>query len=82
MLAAHLLAQCSGRHRRGARDQHHRHHGAPIIAFAFCELLSFRLMPVLRQIGKLRLYLPGLDTDKPWAVIAPVISARPINWGA
>jgi len=35
MLAAHLLAQCSGRHRRGARDQHHRHHGAPI--FAFCD---------------------------------------------
>jgi len=25
-------------------------------------------MPLLRQIGKLRLYLPGLDTDKPWAV--------------
>jgi hypothetical protein len=55
-------------------------HGASIIGFAFCELLGFRLMPRLKQIGKLRLYRPGLDTDKPWSAIAPVISARPINW--
>ena len=41
-------------------------HGASIIGFAFCELLGFRLMPRFKQIGKLRLYAPGLDTDKPW----------------
>lgn len=55
-------------------------HGASIIGFAFCELLDFRLMPRFKQIGKLRLYGPGLPTDKPWTAIAPVISARPIDW--
>ena len=55
-------------------------HGASIIGFAFCELLDFRLMPRFKQIGKMRLSGPGLATDKPWTAIAPVISARPINW--
>jgi TnpA family transposase len=55
-------------------------HGASIIGFAFCELLDFRLMPRFKQIGKLRLYGPGLPTDKPWTAIAPVISARTIDW--
>jgi TnpA family transposase len=55
-------------------------HGASIIGFAFCELLDFRLMPRFKQIGKLRLYGPGLSTDKPWTAIAPVISARTIDW--
>jgi TnpA family transposase len=54
-------------------------HGASIIGFAFCELLDFRLMPWFKQIGKLRLYGPGLPTDKPSTAIAPVTSARPID---
>ena len=39
-------------------------------------------MPRLKQIGKLRLYRPGLDTDKPWSAIAPVISAQSTPCGA
>ena len=55
-------------------------HGASIIGFAFCELLNFSLMPRFKQIGRMRLSGPGLPSDKPWTSIAPVISARPINW--
>ena len=55
-------------------------HGASIIGFAFCELLDFQLLARFKQIGKLRLYAPGPTGDKPWTAIAPVISARTINW--
>jgi len=55
-------------------------HGASIIGYAFCELLGFRLMARFKQIGGMRLYAPGLPSDQPWSTIAPVISARTINW--
>jgi TnpA family transposase len=55
-------------------------HGASIVGFGFCELLGFKLMPRLKQIGKTPLYGPGLDTDGAWDTIRPVISSRPINW--
>ena len=55
-------------------------HGASIVGFGFCELLGFKLMPRFKQIGRIPLYAPGLPTDADWAAIAPVISARPINW--
>ena len=55
-------------------------HGASIVGFGFCELLGFKLMPRFKQIGRIPLYAPGLPTDGDWAAIAPVISARPINW--
>ena len=55
-------------------------HGASIVGFGFCELLGFRLMPRLKQIGRIPLYAPGLPTDRPWDAVRPVISARPINW--
>jgi TnpA family transposase len=55
-------------------------HGASIVGFAFCELLGFRLMARFKQIGAMRLYPPGLASDQSWPAIAPVISARPINW--
>ena len=38
-------------------------HGASIVGFGFCELLGFRLMPRLKQIGRIPLYAPGLPTD-------------------
>ena len=57
-------------------------HGASIVGFGFCELLGFKLMPRFKQIGRIPLYAPGLPTDDDWAAIAPVISARPINWGS
>jgi TnpA family transposase len=55
-------------------------HGASIIGFGFCELLGFKLMPRLKQIGRIPLYAPGLHTDGAWEAIAAVISNRPINW--
>ncbi|MER7694706.1 Tn3 family transposase [Streptomyces sp. NPDC097610] len=34
-------------------------HGASVVAFAFTELLSFRLLPRLKNIGSIRLYCPN-----------------------
>jgi TnpA family transposase len=33
-------------------------HGQSEVAFAFCRLLGFELMPRIRRIGEQRLYLP------------------------
>jgi TnpA family transposase len=55
-------------------------HGASIIGFAFCELLGLQLMARFKQLGAMRLYAPGLENDKPWSAIAPVMSARKTNW--
>ncbi len=55
-------------------------HGASIVGFGFCELLGFKLMPRFKQIGKIPLYGPGLESDRSWDAIRSVISARPINW--
>lgn len=52
-------------------------HGASVVGFAFCELLGFRLLPRLKNIGAIRLYpaddtanLPQLDD----------VLTRPIRW--
>ncbi len=37
-------------------------------------------MPRPKNIGTARLYLPGLAGDQPWAQLAPVTVARPIDW--
>ncbi len=55
-------------------------HGASVVGFAFCQLLGFKLMPRLKNIGAARLCGPGGDHDKSWERIAPVMSARPIDW--
>ena len=55
-------------------------HGASVVGFAFCQLLGFKLMPRLKNIGAARLYGPGGAEDPPWERIAPVISARPMDW--
>jgi len=55
-------------------------HGASIVGFAFCELLGFKLMPRLKRIGEVPLYAPGPRPDGLWPTIAPVVSARPIDW--
>lgn len=52
-------------------------HGASVVGFAFTELLGFRLLPRLKNIGSIRLYRP--DGDTPYAAIAPVLT-RPIRW--
>ena len=52
-------------------------HGASAIGFAFTELLGFRLLPRLKNIGSIRLYRP--DDKVAYAQLEPVL-ARPIRW--
>ncbi|QGK70023.1 Tn3 family transposase [Allosaccharopolyspora coralli] len=52
-------------------------HGASVVGFAFTELLGFRLLPRLKNIGSIRLYRP--DDGGSWAHLGPVLT-RPINW--
>ncbi|HER2169377.1 TPA: Tn3 family transposase [Streptococcus pyogenes] len=33
-------------------------HGQSVVAFAFCHLLGFKLMPRFKNIGSLKLYHP------------------------
>jgi TnpA family transposase len=54
-------------------------HGQSDVAFAFCRLLGFELLPRFKAFGKQKLYRP--ETGKPDAY--PNLSAvltRPINW--
>lgn len=52
-------------------------HGASVVGFAFCELLGFRLLPRLKNIGAIRLYRPD-ETAGP-ARLGEVLT-RPIRW--
>ena len=46
-------------------------HGASIIGFAFTELLGFRLLPRLKNIGSIQLYHPDDDSAYPGARRGP-----------
>ena len=52
-------------------------HGASIVGFAFTELLGFRLLPRLKNIGSIRLH-PADDTAA-YDQLAAVVG-RPIRW--
>ena len=54
-------------------------HGQSEVAFAFCRLLGFELLPRFKGIGKQKLYRP--ETGKPDAYpnLAAILT-RPINW--
>ena len=55
-------------------------HGQSAVGFAFTELLGFRLLPRLKNIGGHRLYRPDDTTDPArWAQLGPVLT-RPIRW--
>jgi len=54
-------------------------HGQSEIAFAFCHLLGFDLMPRLKRIGVQRLYLPAPGTKADYPNLQPVLH-RAINW--
>src|SRR6266487_6762706 len=54
-------------------------HGASVVGFAFTELLGFRLLPRLKNIGSIRLYSPG-DGPGAWPGLERVIKNRPIDW--
>ncbi|WP_443111371.1 Tn3 family transposase [Amycolatopsis sp. A1MSW2902] len=52
-------------------------HGASVVGFAFTELLGFRLLPRLKNIGSIRLYRP--DDAGAYASLGQVLM-RPIRW--
>ena len=54
-------------------------HGQSEIAFAFCSLLGFDLLPRLKAIHSQRLYLPQAGTAETYPNLQPVLT-RPIQW--
>ncbi|TYR80915.1 Tn3 family transposase [Priestia megaterium] len=54
-------------------------HGQSVVAFAFCHLLDFKLMPRFKNIGSQRLYRPEAGMNEEYPHLQPVLS-RPINW--
>ena len=54
-------------------------HGASAVGFAFTELLGFKLLPRLKNIGSIRLYSSG-DGPGAWPGLEQVIKNRPIDW--
>ena len=55
-------------------------HGQSEVAFAFCELLGFSLMPRLKAIAQQKLYLPDNDMRSELHNLTPVLKKHPINW--
>lgn len=54
-------------------------HGQSEVAFAFCHLLGFNLMPRLKNIGKAKLYRPDAGISDMYPNLQPILS-RNINW--
>jgi hypothetical protein len=56
-----------------------RSHGQSDVAFAFCHLLGFHLLPRLKRIHAQRLYRPVGGEPDAYPGLRPVLS-RPIDW--
>jgi len=54
-------------------------HGKSEIAFAFCYLLGFELLPRIKGIKKLKLYRPETGNPQAFPNLQPALT-RPINW--
>ena len=54
-------------------------HGQSTVAFAFCRLLGFELLPRLKRIHKQRLYRPEAGRAGDYPHLQPVLT-RPIDW--
>jgi len=54
-------------------------HGQSEVAFAFCHLLGFNLMPRLKNIGSQKLYRPDTGMTDTYPNLQPILT-RPINW--
>lgn len=54
-------------------------HGQSEVAFAFCHLLGFNLMPRLKAIYKQKLYLPSTGQSNVYSNLKPILT-RSINW--
>lgn len=56
-------------------------HGQSEVAFAFCRLLGFRLLPRLRRIREARLFVPDKEMASSLPRLAGVLAERrPIDW--
>jgi len=49
------------------------------VAFAFCHLLGFRLLPRLKNIASQKLYRPEAGNPSDYEHLQPILT-RPINW--
>ena len=54
-------------------------HGQSEVAFAFCHLLSFQLMPRFKAIHRQKLYRPTRGARDAYPNLQPILR-RPINW--
>jgi TnpA family transposase len=54
-------------------------HGQSEIAFAFCHLLGFELLPRLKGLSRQKLYRPEAEGPGDYPGLRPVLT-RPINW--
>jgi TnpA family transposase len=54
-------------------------HGQSAVAFAFCHLLGFQLLPRLKAIHQQRLYRPEAGHPEAYPNLQPILR-RPINW--
>ncbi|MBN3870129.1 Tn3 family transposase [Nostoc sp. JL33] len=54
-------------------------HGQSEVAFAFCHLLGFQLMPRIKRINVQKLYLPINGSGSDYPNLQPVLT-RTINW--
>ncbi len=54
-------------------------HGQSEVAFAFCHLLRFELMPRLKGIKRQKLYRPQAGMADAYGNLQPILT-RPINW--
>lgn len=55
-------------------------HGQSLIAFAFCYLLGFDLMPRFKAIHKQKLVMPSIEQRESFPHIKSIFAQRPINW--
>lgn len=54
-------------------------HGQSEVAFAFCQMLGFELLPRLKDIASQKLYRPSAGTPDDYPTLQPILT-RPINW--
>ena len=54
-------------------------HGASEVAFAFCHLLGFRLLPRLKNIASQKLSRPEVGNPEDYQNLQPILT-KPINW--
>jgi hypothetical protein len=51
-----------------------------VIGFGLTRLLNFDLLPRIKRINHLRLYLPGWEDRQAYPNLAPALVQRAIDW--